>query len=119
MSPELAFDWLPATEPVSRIFVPDLLELTGLDLAQTVLETWWSHPQVSVKTLLVATGRKADVMDLVRVIRPAGWGIACPYDARLLRWDKWPVPPATSMEGRVASLCRAIKKTEPAQLTEE
>lgn len=107
VTPEVALDWLPAAEPIQRIYVPDLLELTGLDLVQTVLETWWNHPQVSVQTLLVLTSAPADVPDLIQSVRPAGWGIACHRDIQLLRFDRWPLP--RQLDGKVASLCRAIK----------
>lgn len=107
VSPQEALDWLPADEPVDRIMVPDLFDLTGLELAQTVLEAWWSHPQVSVKTLLVVTCARPDIAHLVDSVRTAGWGIACLHSFERLAVDKWPIP--TDMTGQVAGLCRAIK----------
>lgn len=111
-----SLDGLPFTEPIERIYVPNILRLTEPELLGTVLESWWNSPQVSVKTLMVTTGHMGDSPDMIRLIRPAGWGIVCPYRTSLLSLDGWPIDLDMADDpDLVASLCRAIKTTAHTQ----
>lgn len=112
--PNDAVDGLPESSEtgahVERIFVADLLSLTDRDYLPVVLESWWSHPGVTTRTLLAFTVARPDARHMYHLARPVGWGVACPYDIGLLSVDRWPVPESTVRDGLVGGICRAIKK---------
>lgn len=114
--PNDAVDGLPDTdigEIIERIFVADLLALTDPEFLPVLMESWWDHPAVSQKTLLGFTVPRHDARRAYALLRPAGWGIACPYNTTLLILDKWPVAETTQRDGLVGGIGRAIKKTAP------
>lgn len=111
LSPPAASNGLPDyDEPVERIFVADVLEDYDPELLPLILHSWHAHPQVSVRTLLAATGRRDAGRAAYTALRSAGWGVALPYNKRLLVLDGWPV--RTTEETHYGALCRAIKQED-------
>lgn len=109
VSPQNASDGLPDhNEPIERIFVADALEEYDPELLPLILQSWHSHPRVSVRTLLAATGQRSGGRAAYTALRSAGWGVALPYNKKLLVLDKWPV--RTTEESHYGALCRAIKQ---------
>jgi hypothetical protein len=107
--PDEAINSLPADESgghIDRIYVADALEYYDPELLPVIAQSWHAHPRVTVRTLLAVTGRRDGSVAAYRALRPAGWGIAIPYDTRRLVLAGWPVTPADKQYG---ALARAIK----------
>lgn len=132
-----ALDGLPDRgEHVDRIFVDRAFEHVDSDLLPHLLAMWREHPHVTIRTMMAVVGhdparaRRLLVRDLITqdefdranagagphqnsgvslysALRDAGWGVALPYNIRLLVPDNWPVTDLSPCQ--FGALCRALK----------